>query len=172
MSPQLTLIQPSIQENTLRLSISELAQQGDEESLPPIRIPLTISEEWQTVPAVEMWGDFADGRVPELADTDNSEWQSGPSEWISQVSCASRKARSDWKRQFSTDFLLAMLPPAQFLGYDVLLIQFDLQGPRRDAFPLYKAPETAKNTELQELRKPQGIEFQDEYPLLIATVES
>lgn len=73
----------------------------------------------------------------------DSQWSDTPSSWVSQ-----------------------------FLGYEVKLVQFDTSGPSRDAYPFYKPPALAQDTELLELKRPRGIEFQDEYPLLIATVES
>lgn len=89
-----------------------------------------------------MWGDAADARIVDET-VDSAQWSSTPSQWLSQ-----------------------------FLGYEVKLIQFDSEGVSREAFPLYKPPVLAKGDTLEELRTPRGIEFQDEYPLLIATLES
>lgn len=110
--------------------------------LQPIKIPLDLDLSWDTLPAVEMWGDTADGRIVQCLDPSASP---SPSEWLSS-----------------------------FLGYPVHLIQFDPQGPKRDAFPFYRRPDLVdeKGSDMEELTKPRGIEFQDEYPLLIASVES
>lgn len=103
-----------------------------------------------------MWGDTADGVLVDeiLADpldsppTEHKPIRT-PSQWISS-----------------------------FLGYEVILLQFRPQGPKRNAFPLYKTPDMlgvqggADDEALQELKAPRGIEFQDEYPLLVCTVES
>lgn len=110
--------------------------------LKPIKIPLDLDRSWDTLPSIEMWGDTADGRIVQSLDPAASP---SPSEWLSS-----------------------------FLGYPVHLIQFDPQGPKRDAFPFYRRPDLIdeKGSEMDELRKPRGIEFQDEYPLLIASIES
>lgn len=45
----------------------------------------------------------------------------------------------------------------------------------RDAFPIFKPPTDAESwveADRQELQRKRGIEFQDEYPLLVATAES
>lgn len=140
---RLTLVIPRIQEATLHLSISTSAEQQDE-PLPSIEIPLQADSIWDTLPSIEMWGDEAGGKIVELTNPDQSKWKQSPSEWFSQ-----------------------------FLGYPALLVQFDTQGPQRNAFPLYKPPSLPVGSpEWTELRQPRGIEFQDEYPLLIATVES
>ncbi|PWN24003.1 hypothetical protein BCV69DRAFT_244201 [Microstroma glucosiphilum] len=136
--PKLTLIQPGIESDHLSLSISSLARSD----LQPIKIPLDVNQSWATLPAIEMWGDTAGGRIVQCLDPSAS---LSPSSWLSS-----------------------------FLGYPVHLIQFDPQGPKRDAFPFYRRPDLVDETgsEMDELRKPRGIEFQDEYPLLIASIES
>lgn len=84
-------------------------------------------------------------------------------------------------QQGKLSWQILMLPLAeplflQFLGYPVLLIHFDTTSSvARDAFPIFKPPSDAGtwvDTDRQELERKRGIEFQDEYPLLVATAES
>ncbi|CDW99805.1 hypothetical protein [Sporisorium scitamineum] len=149
--PKLTLIQPVIDDstNTLKLSLTEVGQKQEKgrlgETATPLRPTSTQLQAWKQVPSVEMYGDYADGRVAELSD--ESTRKLSPSEWISE-----------------------------FLGYPALLIHFDTTSTTaRDAFPVFKPPtdaQTWSNGDLDELHRKRGIEFQDEYPLLVASQES
>ncbi|KAJ9476802.1 MOSC domain-containing protein [Pseudozyma hubeiensis] len=94
---------------------------------------------------MEMYGDYADGRVAALPD--GSDCKSTPSEWLSR-----------------------------FLGYPALLLHFDTtSSTTRDAFPIFKPPTDSSlwsTNDRSELHRKRGIEFQDEYPLLVASQES
>lgn len=94
--PKLTLIQPQIEEdnNILRLRVSD--QVKDAELVRTLAETSTVLhptakqlQEWQLLPKVEMYGDFADGRVAELPPNAKSKGLA-PSEWISKVSCRGR----------------------------------------------------------------------------------
>lgn len=96
-----------------------------------------------------MWGDSADGLVvPLLPSSSSPEWSDSPSLWLSH-----------------------------FLGYEVRLIQFGPLDPstegKRRAFPIYKDAYLAGKAEQARMRSdPQPLEWQDEYPLLVASQES
>ncbi|CCF54092.1 hypothetical protein NDA11_006486 [Ustilago hordei] len=150
---RLTLIQPEIdeQQNVLRLRLSDVGQkeerrkevlEGSETTLRPTAAEL---KGWKEVPAVEMYGDYADGRVASLPAPSKAELDA--SNWISS-----------------------------FLGYKVLLIHFDTtSNTKRKAFPIFKPPSDPtswSSNDKTELHRERGIEFQDEYPLLVASVES
>lgn len=89
--PKLTLIQPQIDEdnNILRLKISDRVT-DTVKTLGETSTVLHPTPEqlqgWKLLPKVEMYGDFADGRVAELAPNAQSKGLA-PSEWISEVSC-------------------------------------------------------------------------------------
>lgn len=150
--PRLTLIQPSIDEAHNRLSI-KLTKEGEKvhkgtklgETETVLRPTAEELRKWKEVPRVEMYGDLADGRVAALPDSSGRKLS--PSEWISE-----------------------------FLGYAVLLIHFDTTSrTARAAFPIFKPPTDSaswSSHDRGELYRERGIEFQDEYPLLIATQES
>ncbi|SJX60402.1 uncharacterized protein SRS1_11716 [Sporisorium reilianum f. sp. reilianum] len=149
--PRLTLIQPVIDEqsNILKLRLTAAGQKADNgqigETATPLRPTASQLHKWKQVPSIEMYGDYADGRVAELPD--GAARQLGPSEWISE-----------------------------FLGYPVLLVHFDTtSSTARDAFPIFKPPSDARSwtgADRDELHRKRGIEFQDEYPLLVASRES
>ncbi|CAO1619833.1 unnamed protein product [Parajaminaea phylloscopi] len=140
---KLTLVQPEIESDGLKLSLSSLAKVS-RDAFPVIKIPLSCNS-LATRINVPMWGDTADAYiVDEVVSSEAGRSYSGtPSQWLSL-----------------------------FLGYEVKLVQFDPEGVHRDAFPFFRPPVLAKGVILEELKKPRGIEFQDEYPLLVATVES
>ncbi|EST09978.1 MOSC, N-terminal beta barrel [Kalmanozyma brasiliensis GHG001] len=150
--PRLTLIQPVIDSpsNTLKLRLTAIAHKqakgidmGETET--PLRPTATELSTWGEVPAISMYGDFADGRVAALPS--GSMRKLSPSEWISD-----------------------------FLGYPVLLVHFDTtSSTARNAFPIFKPPSDAgawSTNDREELHRKRGIEFQDEYPLLVASQES
>lgn len=150
--PRLTLIQPVIDEraNALTLRLTEAGQREEKartlgETVTPLRPTPSALKAWKQVPSVEMWGDYADGRIAELPDGGTRKLS--PSEWISE-----------------------------FLGYPVLLIHFDTtSSTARNAFPIFKPPSDSPSwsgNDLAELQRRRGIEFQDEYPLLVASQES
>ena len=148
--PRLTLIQPLIDQltNTLTLRLTEIGQKASPDlgdTSTPLRPTPAQLAAWNQVPAIEMYGDFADGRVAPLAD--GHARKLSPSEWISE-----------------------------FLGYPVLLVHFDTTSrTARDAFPIFKPPTDSQGWSKQdrnELERKRGIEFQDEYPLLVASRES
>ncbi|PWZ02657.1 hypothetical protein BCV70DRAFT_234468 [Testicularia cyperi] len=153
--PRLTLIQPQIDhtDNVLRLKLSDQASKfgvsstiGETETV--LRPTPQQLQSWRLLPKVEMYGDFADGRVAQLSPNMlDKRGQLPPSEWISE-----------------------------FLGYPVLLIHFDTTSEvARDAFPIFKPPSDTSHwaaEDREELERKRGIEFQDEYPLLVATKES
>lgn len=61
------------------------------------------------------------------------------------------------------------------LGYACHLLQFDPVGEQRAAFPLFRKPndwDSWARERREELESRRGIEFQDEYPFLVATQES
>ncbi|PWN52761.1 hypothetical protein IE53DRAFT_339988 [Violaceomyces palustris] len=160
---RLTLIRTELdfKANLLRLSISKnacrfLANFGEDqlEGLPPIFTPLyPTSEErsgWQSLRGIEMWGDKADAKVVEVPkDTDISSilFKGQPSDWLSK-----------------------------FLGYQVQLVHFDSTSKtQRKSFPIYKTPtdyHAWSSAQKSELERERGIEFQDEYPFLVTTIES
>ncbi|SNX81678.1 uncharacterized protein MEPE_00383 [Melanopsichium pennsylvanicum] len=153
--PRLTFIQPVIEEHSNRL-VLKLTAVGEQEEKRKGRNVLVETETvlrptadelraWNSVPGIEMYGDFADGRVAGLPS--GSMRKPSPSEWISD-----------------------------FLGYPVLLIHFDtISFTVRNAFPIFKPPSDStawSDSDRQELHRKRGIEFQDEYPLLVASVAS
>ncbi len=85
-----------------------------------------------------------------------------------------------WKSRRSSDGSMRKLSPSEwiseFLGYPVLLIHFDItSSTARKAFPIFKPPSDSSswsNNDRDELHRRRGIEFQDEYPLLVASQES
>ncbi len=89
--PRLTLIQPSIDEAHNRLIIKltkegERAHKGTKLGETETVLRPTAEElgKWKEVPKVEMYGDFADGRVAALPESSGRKLS--PSEWISEVS--------------------------------------------------------------------------------------
>ncbi|EPQ28793.1 uncharacterized protein PFL1_03596 [Pseudozyma flocculosa PF-1] len=154
--PRLTLVVPTVDEanNLLRLRISDHASAASQ--LGNIETPLRPSQHqlssWKLLEKVDMWGDYADGRIAESASRPSPLDSSAsptmtPSEWLST-----------------------------FLGYPVLLLHFDLHSDvRRAAFPIYRPPtdiDAWSTSEKEQLLQPQGLAFADEYPLLVSTVES
>lgn len=100
---------------------------------------------WEKVPTISMYGDFADGRIAPLPAKASSALS--PSEWLSRI-----------------------------LGYPALLIHFDTaSSTKRATFPIFKPPSDAaawSAPDIHELKRQRGNEFQDEYPLLVASLES
>lgn len=153
--PRLTLIQPVIEEeaNELRLRLTDVGIKDAErrgkkdlkESVTVLRPSEAQLQAWKQVPKVEMYGDYADGRVAALPEGRTA--AKGPSEWISA-----------------------------FLGYEVILIHFDTtSSTARNAFPIFKPPSDSSSwsdADRNELHRKRGIEFQDEYPLLVASLSS
>ncbi|KIS71935.1 uncharacterized protein UMAG_00362 [Mycosarcoma maydis] len=150
--PRLTLIQPEIDElaNTLALRLTDVGRQQETarnlgETGTPLRPSAIQLKAWKQVASVEMYGDYADGRVAALAEGGKHKFS--PSEWISE-----------------------------FLGYPVLLLHFDTTSTTtRNAFPIFKPPTdsfTWSSHDRSELYRKRRIEFQDEYPLLVASAES
>lgn len=89
--PRLTLIQPSIDETHNRLIIKltkegERAHKGTKLGETETVLRPTAEElgKWKEVPKVEMYGDFADGRVAALPESSGRKLS--PSEWVSEVS--------------------------------------------------------------------------------------
>ncbi|SPO20943.1 uncharacterized protein UTRI_00420 [Ustilago trichophora] len=154
--PRLTLIQPVIDEgaNRLRLKLTDVGEKEEKakrtgrdlgESETVLRPSEAELKSWKQVPTVEMYGDYADGRVAALPS--GSRGKLSPSEWISE-----------------------------FLGYPVHILHFDTTSSvARKAFPIFKPPTDATSWSVRdrtELHRSRGIEFQDEYPLLVASHES
>lgn len=139
---QMVWIQTAIDEDASLLRISA-SPIANKPHLKPFCLPLKVNREWKLVPKIEMYGDSADGRI--VQPTSNSESTISPAEWVSDL-----------------------------LGYEAMMVQYDPEGSHhRAAFPLFKGSELERNTpELQELKKPRGIEFADEYPLLVASTAS
>ncbi|KAN0063119.1 hypothetical protein ACQY0O_004283 [Thecaphora frezii] len=154
--PRLTLVVPTIDEeaNLLRLGISDRVDDaaGYGSVQTPLRPTRTQLQKWKLLSRLEMWGDHADGRIVESSPIPPSSADGvtvfvSPSEWLSR-----------------------------FLGYPVLLLHFDVHSSvQRAAFPIYRPPSDIDGWSGEahdELVRPRGIEFADEYPLLVATVES
>lgn len=137
----MVMIQTAIDEetSTLRVSASPLARRPD---LKPFALPLQVDKSWQLQPKIEMYGDAADGRIVQQSTrVQSEETRHSPSEWVSAL-----------------------------LGYDALLVQYEPEGTQRAAYPLYKGSALPRNgKELEELKRPRGIAFADEYPLLVAS---
>lgn len=117
---RLTLIQLEIDEthNILRLSLNEEGrkQQSRREMLEGTETILRPTAEelkgWKQVPKMEIYRDYADGRIVLLPHSQRNKGKMEPSEWISS-----------------------------FLGYSVLLIHFDTtSNTARNAFPIFKPP--------------------------------
>jgi len=76
----------------------------------------------------------------------------------------------------AVDAHIGDMTPAQwmtaFLGYPAALVQFDTSPSSavRNSFPIYMGPRPGADSHT--LQGPRGIRFADEYPLLVATVES
>lgn len=105
-------------------------------------LPIKVNTEWELLPNIEMYGDAADGRV--VQQTASSEWKGTVSEWVSDL-----------------------------LGYKATLVQYDPEGTRRAAFPLFRGEDIPHSgVDFEEMKKPRGIEFADEYPLLVASTAS
>lgn len=92
-----------------------------------------------------MYDDHATGLVIPFHPTFTTSYTGTPSEWLST-----------------------------FLGYEVKLVQFDAEAERtRRNFPIYKRPHMAGDEERRRMGvEAQPIEWQDEYPLMVCSVES
>ncbi|KAK0566722.1 hypothetical protein OC861_003082 [Tilletia horrida] len=148
--PRLTLIQPTIDETNEELVIA-LSPLANMPHLKPFRIPLRPSErtlsQWELISDLPMWGDAADGRIPVPVAAQAGDLT--PTEWM-------------------TDFL----------GYEATIVQFDTTSHlSRIQYPIYRPPlheqeELDSKSAAADLEGPRGLHFADEYPLLIATIES
>ncbi|CAO1629150.1 unnamed protein product [Sympodiomycopsis kandeliae] len=141
--PKMVLVQVKIDEEANTLQISA-SHLAQKPQLKPFSIPIQVSSSWELLKKIEMYGDAADGRIVQVDPNTKSEWNGTPSDWISEL-----------------------------LGYECLLIQYEPNGTQRAAYPLYRGSSLpADSSELKELKKPRGIEWADEYPLLVATTSS
>lgn len=152
--PRLTLVQPVIDEDRNELRLRLTAQGKEEakkvgkqvgESVTILRPTEEQLKGWKEMARIEMYGDFADGRVAELPPS--SAGGVAPSEWISEF----------------------LGYPVQLIHFDTT------SATARNAFPIFKPPSDSSSwSELDktELHRRRGTEFQDEYPLLVSSLPS
>ncbi|CAD6893930.1 unnamed protein product [Tilletia laevis] len=141
---KLTLIQPSIDEEAGLLTVS-LAPQAGRDDLKPFTIPLRPSQD-----ELKRWD-----LLPELP-----MWGDAADGRVVQAlgQTAGTPTPAEWL--------------TEFLGYPATLVQFDTtpSSATRISHPIYRTPQPGPD--VPSLQGPRGIHFADEYPLLVATVES
>ncbi|KAK0525572.1 hypothetical protein OC834_005122 [Tilletia horrida] len=141
--PKLTLIQPAIDEARGLLTVS-LSSRA-QSRLQPFSIPLRPSQsELRKWKLLPELPMWGDAADGRIVEAiDSQPGDPTPAEWLTE-----------------------------FLGYPAALVQFDTtpSSATRTSYPIFRPPEASNDT--ISLEGPRGLHFADEYPLLVATVES